>query len=35
MTEGEIATLAKAANLEHSDTFRKRFAFTINLRKVG
>jgi uncharacterized protein len=35
MTEGEIATLAKAANLEHSDTFRKRFGFTINFRKVG
>jgi hypothetical protein len=25
MSEGEIATLPKAANLDHSNTFRKRF----------
>jgi ubiquinone/menaquinone biosynthesis C-methylase UbiE len=34
MTEGGIATLAKAANLEHSETFTKRFGFTINFRKA-
>ena len=33
MTEGEIAALAKAANLEHSETFTGRFGFTINFRK--
>lgn len=33
MTEGEIAALAKAANLEHSETFTRRFGFTINFRK--
>jgi hypothetical protein len=35
MTEGDIAALAKAANLEHSETFTKRFGFTINFRKAG
>jgi hypothetical protein len=35
MTEGDIARLAKAANLEHSETFTKRFGFTINFRKAG
>jgi uncharacterized protein len=35
MTEDEITTLAKAANLEHSETFTKRFGFTINFKKPG
>jgi ubiquinone/menaquinone biosynthesis C-methylase UbiE len=35
MTEADIAALAKAANLEHSETFTKRFGFTINFRKAG
>jgi hypothetical protein len=35
MTEGDIAALAKAANLDHSETFMKRFSFTINFRKAG
>jgi ubiquinone/menaquinone biosynthesis C-methylase UbiE len=35
MAEGEIASLAKAANLEHSETFTRRFGFTINFRKPG
>ena len=35
MTEGDIAALAKAANLEHSERFTKRFCFTINFRKAG
>ena len=34
MTEGGIAALAKAANLEHSETLTKRFGFTINFRKA-
>jgi len=34
MTEGDIAALAQAANLEHSETFVKRFGFTINFRKA-
>jgi len=35
MTEREIAALAKAANLEHAETFPMRFGFTINFRKAG
>jgi ubiquinone/menaquinone biosynthesis C-methylase UbiE len=35
MTEGDIAALAKAANLEHAETFPMRFGFTINFKKAG
>jgi ubiquinone/menaquinone biosynthesis C-methylase UbiE len=35
MTEREIAALAKAANLEHAETFPMRFGFTINFRKAA
>ncbi len=35
MTESDIATLAKAANLEHAETFPMRFGFTINFRKAS
>jgi uncharacterized protein len=35
LTEADIAALAKAANLEHSETFTKRFGFTINFRKAA
>jgi SAM-dependent methyltransferase len=35
MTEGDIAALAKDANLEHSETFTKRFGFTITSEKAG
>jgi ubiquinone/menaquinone biosynthesis C-methylase UbiE len=33
MTEIDIAALAHGAKLEHSKTFRKRFALTVNFRK--
>jgi CAAX protease family protein len=35
MTEGDIAALAKAANLEQLETFTKRFGFTINFIRAG
>jgi len=33
MTERDIAALAKAANLDHAETFPMRFGFTINFRR--
>ncbi len=35
MSEREIVALAKAANLEHAETFPMRFGFTVNFRKAG
>jgi len=35
MTERDITALAKAAKLEHAETFPMRFGFTINFRKAG
>jgi len=35
MTESKVAALAKAAQLEHAETFAMRFGFTLNFRKAG
>jgi ubiquinone/menaquinone biosynthesis C-methylase UbiE len=34
MTESDVAALAKAANLDHAETFPMRLGFTINFRKA-